>query len=313
MAQRMGRRWQAGPVTVSAATRSELEHAVAAATFARGLLGAKGALLPVGERALFVLGGEERVVRSLAGALGLEDADVDPHGLFVIDENYVRRVVPDGSPPVAHPLARLVTVAMLADAPVGGGPAVTATRGRRAIGLLGAGGLLPVPSHAIAMISHDELLGLFKRRAELEDRFASYPILAAAGPAAMYAREMLARLAGTRHDQPPGRPRVTEEQRAALVGLQDTAARLYGRIEPGRAIAWTVEELGEVAQAMRRDMGAARVREEIGHLFAWVLCLANIAGIGLADAAARAIDDEVDRQLSKHGRIKPYAPKGSSV
>ncbi len=44
--------------------------------------------------------------------------------------------------------------------------------------------------------------------------------------------------------------------RAALPSLrllQRAALGIYGRLEPDRALVWTVEELGELAQAVRRQ------------------------------------------------------------
>ena len=94
----------------------------------------------------------------------------------------------------------------------------------------------------------------------------------------------------------------------ALQNLQQSALAVYGRLEPDRALVWTVEELGELAQAVRRAEGQARFAEELGQLTAWMLCLANILGVDLAAALESAISEEIDRQLAKHGRLKPYPP-----
>jgi NTP pyrophosphatase (non-canonical NTP hydrolase) len=96
----------------------------------------------------------------------------------------------------------------------------------------------------------------------------------------------------------------------ALRGLQRSALAVYGRLEPDRALVWTVEELGELAQAVRRSEGQARLAEELGQLTAWMLCLANILDVDLAAAVESAISEEIDRQLAKHGRLKPYQPEG---
>lgn len=95
----------------------------------------------------------------------------------------------------------------------------------------------------------------------------------------------------------------------SLCGLQRAALGIYGRLEPDRALVWTVEELGELAQAVRRDEGRDRLEEELGQLTAWMLCLANILEVDLAAAVGSAIHEEVERQLAKYGKLMPY-PSG---
>jgi NTP pyrophosphatase (non-canonical NTP hydrolase) len=92
----------------------------------------------------------------------------------------------------------------------------------------------------------------------------------------------------------------------ALASLQAAALGIYGRLEPDRALVWTVEELGELAQAVRRDEGPARFAEELGQLTTWMLCLANILDVDLAAAVESAIQEEIDRQLAKYGQLTPY-------
>lgn len=93
---------------------------------------------------------------------------------------------------------------------------------------------------------------------------------------------------------------------AAVRSLQGSALAIYGRIEPERALNWTLEELGELAQVVRRDEGLGRVEEELGQLTAWMLCLANILGVDLATAVEAAIGEEIDRQITKYGKLTPY-------
>ena len=95
-----------------------------------------------------------------------------------------------------------------------------------------------------------------------------------------------------------------------LRGLQQAALGIYGRLEPDRALVWTVEELGELAQAVRRGEGRARLEEELGQLTAWMLCLANILDVDLAAAVGAAVREEVERQLAKYGTLKPYQADG---
>jgi len=88
--------------------------------------------------------------------------------------------------------------------------------------------------------------------------------------------------------------------------LQRSALAIYGRLEVDRALNWTMEELGELAQAVRLGADRSRLEEELGQLAAWTLCLANILDLNLAAAVRSAIEEEIDRQLVKHGRLKPY-------
>lgn len=93
----------------------------------------------------------------------------------------------------------------------------------------------------------------------------------------------------------------------SLSSLQRAALGVYGRLEPDRALVWTVEELGELAQAVRRHEGRARLEEELGQLTAWMLCLANILDVDLATAIELAIREEIERQFVKYGTLSPYA------
>lgn len=96
---------------------------------------------------------------------------------------------------------------------------------------------------------------------------------------------------------------------AALPGvrsLQGSALAVYGRLEIERALNWTLEELGELAQVVRRGEGRGRVEEELGQLTAWMFCLANILGVDLATAVEAAIGEEIDRQIGKYGGLRPY-------
>lgn len=52
---------------------------------------------------------------------------------------------------------------------------------------------------------------------------------------------------------------------------------------------WLVEEIGEVARALRQDDKEA-LRHELADTLAWLASLANVAGIDLEDAAGRYAD-----------------------
>ena len=55
------------------------------------------------------------------------------------------------------------------------------------------------------------------------------------------------------------------------------------------AVAWLAEELGELAQALRKGTVEAQ-RDEFADVLAWVATLANIAGIDLDAALQRFAD-----------------------
>ncbi|MDX3075925.1 MazG nucleotide pyrophosphohydrolase domain-containing protein [Streptomyces sp. MI02-7b] len=94
----------------------------------------------------------------------------------------------------------------------------------------------------------------------------------------------------------------------SLRDLQHQADHLYGRLEPERALSWFLEELGELAQAMRRAEPSIRLEEELGQVAAWCLCMANIARIDLGGSLSRAMHEEHGRQLRKYGALRPYVP-----
>jgi NTP pyrophosphatase (non-canonical NTP hydrolase) len=49
---------------------------------------------------------------------------------------------------------------------------------------------------------------------------------------------------------------------------------------------WFVEEVGELSRALRRG-DAANLRHEFSDAFAWLVSLANLAGVDMEEAAAR--------------------------
>ena len=75
-----------------------------------------------------------------------------------------------------------------------------------------------------------------------------------------------------------------------LAELQDLMERTYGTRDRDRglpaAVAWLAEEVGELAQALRKGT-ADQQREEFADVLAWVATLANIVGIDLDAALAR--------------------------
>ncbi len=75
-----------------------------------------------------------------------------------------------------------------------------------------------------------------------------------------------------------------------ISAFQDLMARTYGERDRGRGvpatIAWLTEELGELAQAVRKGT-AERQLHELGDVLAWLASLAEQLGLSLEEAADR--------------------------
>ena len=75
-----------------------------------------------------------------------------------------------------------------------------------------------------------------------------------------------------------------------LAAFQQLMADTYGERDRARGVpstvAWLTEELGELAQAVRKGDRAAQVHE-VGDVLAWLASLADQLDIGLDEAAAR--------------------------
>jgi NTP pyrophosphatase (non-canonical NTP hydrolase) len=75
-----------------------------------------------------------------------------------------------------------------------------------------------------------------------------------------------------------------------LAELQDVIARTYGERDRDRglaaAVAWLAEEVGELAQAVRKGDDAQRLHE-LGDVLAWVTSIAAQLGLSMEDAAQR--------------------------
>ena len=78
-----------------------------------------------------------------------------------------------------------------------------------------------------------------------------------------------------------------------LAELQDVIERTYGERDAARglpsAVAWLAEEVGELAQAVRKGTPDQQLHE-LGDVLAWVASLANQLGFSLDDAVARYAD-----------------------
>ncbi len=72
--------------------------------------------------------------------------------------------------------------------------------------------------------------------------------------------------------------------------FQELMAATYGERDRERGtaatVAWLAEELGELAQAVRKGTAAEQARE-LGDVLAWLASLAEQLGLSLEDAAAR--------------------------
>ncbi|HLT16446.1 MAG TPA: MazG nucleotide pyrophosphohydrolase domain-containing protein [Acidimicrobiales bacterium] len=75
-----------------------------------------------------------------------------------------------------------------------------------------------------------------------------------------------------------------------LAALQQLMADTYGAQDRERGvaatIAWLTEELGELAQAVRKGTPEEQLHE-LGDVLAWLASLAEQLGLSLEDAAAR--------------------------
>lgn len=78
-----------------------------------------------------------------------------------------------------------------------------------------------------------------------------------------------------------------------LSELQRRMAETYGAQDRARGlpatIAWLTEEVGELAQAVRKGSSEAQLHE-LGDVLAWLASLAEQLGLSLDDAAARYAD-----------------------
>jgi NTP pyrophosphatase (non-canonical NTP hydrolase) len=75
-----------------------------------------------------------------------------------------------------------------------------------------------------------------------------------------------------------------------LTELQELMARLYGPADAERGlpatVAWLAEEVGELAQAVRKGTTDEQLHE-LGDVLAWLASLANQLGLSLDEAVQR--------------------------
>ena len=76
--------------------------------------------------------------------------------------------------------------------------------------------------------------------------------------------------------------------------VQQLMEQLYGEADRARGIpatvAWLCEELGELAQAVRKGTPEQQLHE-LGDVLAWTASLANQLGLSLDDAVDRYLRD----------------------
>jgi NTP pyrophosphatase (non-canonical NTP hydrolase) len=78
-----------------------------------------------------------------------------------------------------------------------------------------------------------------------------------------------------------------------IAAFQELMARTYGEQDRARgraaAVAWLAEEVGELAQAVRKGSPAEQLHE-LGDVLAWLASLAEQLDLSLDAAAARYAD-----------------------
>lgn len=78
-----------------------------------------------------------------------------------------------------------------------------------------------------------------------------------------------------------------------IAAFQELMESLYGRADRERGtpstVAWLAEEVGELAQAVRKGTAEQQLHE-LGDVLAWLASLANQLGLSLEDAARRYVD-----------------------
>jgi NTP pyrophosphatase (non-canonical NTP hydrolase) len=78
-----------------------------------------------------------------------------------------------------------------------------------------------------------------------------------------------------------------------LGALQELMKRTYGERDAARGqaatVAWIAEEVGELAQAVRKGTPAQQLHE-LGDVLAWLASLAEQLGLSLEEAVARYAD-----------------------
>lgn len=79
-----------------------------------------------------------------------------------------------------------------------------------------------------------------------------------------------------------------------LAEVQQLMETLYGDVDRGRGVpstvAWLAEEVGELAQAVRKGTKEQQLHE-FGDVLAWLASLANQMDVSLEEALQRYVDN----------------------
>ena len=90
-----------------------------------------------------------------------------------------------------------------------------------------------------------------------------------------------------------GATRQVYRPEVELAAFQERMTTLYGERDRARgtamSIAWLVEEVGELSQAVRKGSRDQQLHE-LGDVLAWLASLAEQLGLSLDDAVARYAD-----------------------
>ncbi len=77
-----------------------------------------------------------------------------------------------------------------------------------------------------------------------------------------------------------------------LTEVQDLMERLFGEMDRARgmaaSVAWLCEEVGELAQAVRKGTREQQLHE-LGDVIAWTASIANQLGLDLSEAMGRYV------------------------
>lgn len=83
---------------------------------------------------------------------------------------------------------------------------------------------------------------------------------------------------------------TTESESLSLRDLQALIRRMYGEKDAARGVEgtfmWLMEEVGELAAALRDGSPADELAKEFADVLAWLATIANVAGVDL-DAAIK--------------------------
>lgn len=89
-------------------------------------------------------------------------------------------------------------------------------------------------------------------------------------------------------------PSSADEPVMEITDFQKLMNDLYGEADRERGmpstVAWLCEEVGELAQAVRKGTTEQQLHE-LGDVLAWLSSLANQLGLSLEDAAQRYVTD----------------------